>query len=115
MVRNSTSLRIEGGEEVIIGKKEFESIVFTNKDGEVLAVALEEEIIEHEGYKVMLRLKEEEIMELKDFATTEIVEELKSREGVRGITVDPYEDYSITTESIHVDNSGPTVILEITD
>ena len=54
-------------------------------------------------------------MNIKKFTTKELVEELINRQGIKGITVDPYEEYSISTEKHHIGNTGPAVILEITD
>lgn len=46
-------------------------------------------------------------MELKDL-TADLVEELRTREGVETITAEPYEKKTITVE-------GPAVVLVVTD
>ena len=49
-----------------ISKKEIESIIVTNSDNEVIAVITDDEIIEKEGYKVILEpLDEDEKLEKK--------------------------------------------------
>ena len=47
-------------------------------------------------------------MDLKDYKTCELVEELKKREGVFGIQLDPYETKEIVAE-------GPMILLKIID
>ena len=54
-------------------------------------------------------------MNLKDISISKLVKELQNRQGVNTITVDPYENYYITTEKLKAASSGPTVILEIID
>lgn len=39
---------------MIIGNEYYESIIITDSEGGVLAIISDEEIIEHEGYKVIL-------------------------------------------------------------
>lgn len=47
-------------------------------------------------------------MDLKDYKTCELVEELKKREGVWGVQLEPYEVKKIEAE-------GPMVLLKIID
>lgn len=54
-------------------------------------------------------------MDLKNVSTKKLVEELASREAVEKITVEPYEEYSITVGSQKINNGGPVVILRIWD
>jgi len=59
-------LQIEEVRRVEISKKEIESIIVTNSDNEVIAVITDDEIIEKEGYKVILEpLDEDEKLEKK--------------------------------------------------
>mgnify|MGYP000946986124 CR=1 FL=1 len=37
-----------------VGDKELESIIITNSDSEVIAIITDKEIVEYEGYKVIL-------------------------------------------------------------
>lgn len=39
---------------MVIGKQDYESIIITDSDGGVIAIINDEEIVEHEGYKVIL-------------------------------------------------------------
>lgn len=48
------------------------------------------------------------MVQLKDYTTKEIVEELMFREGVRTRTAEPYQD-------IVVQVNGPAVVLIVTD
>lgn len=55
-------------------------------------------------------------MDLKNISTKKLVEELASREAVERITVEPYEEYSITVGNQKIyDDGGPIVILKIWD
>ena len=54
-------------------------------------------------------------MDLKNVSTKKLVEELASREAVERITVEPYEEYSITAGNQNISDSGPVVILRIWD
>lgn len=45
---------------------------------------------------------------LNNLSTKELVEELKTREGVHAIEVPPHETKNITTE-------GPSIIIEVID
>ena len=47
-------------------------------------------------------------MEIKNFKTYELVEELKKREGVETIVINPYEKEKIKIE-------GPIILLKIID
>lgn len=53
---------------------------------------------------------------LKSVSTRDLLEELKSREGVEAIKVSPYEDYTIEVElDDDINGSGPAIILVVTD
>lgn len=54
-------------------------------------------------------------MDLKNVSTKKLVEELANREAVERITVEPYEEYSITVGDQKISDSGPVVILRIWD
>lgn len=54
-------------------------------------------------------------MNLTDFSTKELVEELSKREAVEKITAEPYEKYSITVGEQKINDEGPAVILRIWD
>lgn len=48
-------------------------------------------------------------------STSELVEELKKRDGVSAITADPNEEYSVSTSQHGFRDTGPAVILVVTD
>lgn len=55
---------------------------------------------------------------LKNIPTCDLVNELKTREGVMIHIVAPYELYSINQESLFVhdmESKGPAIILEVID
>lgn len=54
-------------------------------------------------------------MDLKNVSTKELAEELSKREAVEKITVQPYEEYSITAGKRKINDAGPVVILRIWD
>ncbi len=54
-------------------------------------------------------------MDLKNVSTKELAEELSKREAVEKITVQPYEEYSITAGERKINDAGPVVILRIWD
>ncbi len=54
-------------------------------------------------------------MELADFSTKELVEELYKRETVEKIAVEPYEEYKLIVKDKNFSSSGPVVILKIWD
>ena len=54
-------------------------------------------------------------MNLSDFSTAQLVEELSKREAVERLNILPYEDYKITIGENEVADSGPAVILRIWD
>lgn len=54
-------------------------------------------------------------MDLKNVSTKKLVEELASRQAVERITVEPYEEYSITIGNQKISEGGPVVILRIWD
>ncbi len=54
-------------------------------------------------------------MDSKDISTKKLVEELVNREAVEKIVIEPYEEYSITTENQEIKEGGPVVILRIWD
>lgn len=47
-------------------------------------------------------------MDIKDFKTCELVEELKKREGVKVHLTEPYENFEISV-------NGPAIVLVVTD
>lgn len=47
-------------------------------------------------------------MDIKKVATRDLVEELKTREGVRTLEIDPYSPYS-------VGGTGPAIVLVVED
>lgn len=47
-------------------------------------------------------------MDIKNISTRDLVEELKSREGVRTLEIDPYKPYS-------VGGTGPAIVLVVED
>lgn len=59
--------------------------------------------------------KEVNTMNLSDFSTAQLVEELSKREAVERLNVEPYEDYRIIVGENEVADSGPAVILRIWD
>lgn len=54
-------------------------------------------------------------MDLSNVSTKKLVEELASRQAVERITVEPYEEYSITVGEEKINDAGPVVILRIWD
>ncbi len=54
-------------------------------------------------------------MDLKNATTKELTEELSKREAVEKITVEPYEEYSITAGERNISDAGPVVIFRIWD
>lgn len=54
-------------------------------------------------------------MDLSNVSTKKLVEELASRQAVEKITVEPYEEYSITVGNQKINDGGPIVILRIWD
>ena len=54
-------------------------------------------------------------MDLSNVSTKKLVEELAGREAVEMITVEPYEEYSITVGNQKISDGGPVVILRIWD
>jgi len=54
-------------------------------------------------------------MDLTKIPTCQLVEELSGREGVKKITADPYQPYSVACEAEQVSDTGPAVILVVTD
>jgi len=53
--------------------------------------------------------------DLKKSPTKELVEELSKREAVHKFLVGPYEKFGVTTVSEGMYETGPAVILVITD
>lgn len=47
-------------------------------------------------------------MNIKDISTAELVNELKTREGVRSMEYEPYAEY-------HVEGTGPAIIMIVED
>ena len=54
-------------------------------------------------------------MKLSKFSTNELVNELAKREGVRTLSAEPYQLYSITAGGKEIKDDGPAVILIIED
>lgn len=57
---------------------------------------------------VKVKDMEVSIMELKDFNTCDLVEELSKREGVKRVNIGPEEN----SKKLHI---GPMIVLEIID
>lgn len=57
------------------------------------------------------------MQELKSVATCDLVEELMTREGVKSIVVEPYDEYLIDAISCEdaIEDTGPATILIVTD
>ena len=55
------------------------------------------------------------LLALAYYFLKKLVEELASREAVEKITVEPYEEYSITVGNQKINDGGPIVILRIWD
>ncbi len=54
-------------------------------------------------------------MILKEASTKELVEELKSRWGVECLIAEPYEEYNVKTGIKKIDDTGPAILLIVTD
>jgi len=53
---------------------------------------------------------------LKDIPTRDLLEELKNREGVQTVEVDPYDEYAVEVEfDVDIRGNGPAVICIVTD
>ena len=53
---------------------------------------------------------------MKAEATCDLVNELKSREGVRTIQISPYESVEVTLKNAGVlDETGPAIVLYVID
>lgn len=53
---------------------------------------------------------------LKDIPTRDLLEELKKREGVQTVEVDPYDEYAVEVElDVDIRGNGPAVICIVTD
>lgn len=53
--------------------------------------------------------------DLSTVPTCELVEELRKREGVDSVNVEPYEPYSITVGNKKATEQGPAIILTVID
>ena len=53
--------------------------------------------------------------DLSAVSTCELVEELRKREGVDSVNVEPYEPYSITVGEKTETEKGPAVLLVVID
>jgi hypothetical protein len=53
--------------------------------------------------------------DLKKISTHELVNELAGREAVERFDIKPYEKYSLSTEVENLSETGPAVVLVITD
>lgn len=57
-------------------------------------------------------------MNIENFTTKDLVEELQKREGIKKIKINVGEEYFISSSDIEIDeieNDGPAIILIITD
>jgi hypothetical protein len=54
-------------------------------------------------------------MDLSAVPTCTLVEELIKREGVEKITAEPYQKYSVDCATQNISDTGPAIILVITD
>ena len=54
-------------------------------------------------------------MNLSEISTADLVQELIRREGVEAITVAPYVPYTVTAGGQATQDTGPAVILFVTD
>ena len=54
---------------------------------------------------------------LENFSTKELVAELRNREGVQLIDIDPYDEYFISSINLNddIEDVGPAIILIVTD
>lgn len=53
--------------------------------------------------------------DLKKYQTMELVKELRTREGVQCLLIDPHEDFKIITRQNVITNTGPVNILTVSD
>ena len=54
-------------------------------------------------------------MDVNEISTKALVEELKNRNGVKEITVEPYKPYHVDCTTHGLNSTGPAVILVVTD
>ena len=54
-------------------------------------------------------------MNLSNVPTSELVRELSRREGVEGLSVEPYQPYQIIAGDQNISDTGPIVLLMIVD
>ena len=52
---------------------------------------------------------------LQTASTRLLVEELRKREGVEAIDIEPYAEYSVTGSGREVKETGPAILLVVTD
>ncbi|MFZ5688661.1 MAG: BC1881 family protein [Bacillota bacterium] len=52
---------------------------------------------------------------LSDYTTADLVKELQKREAVESIPVQPYEKYQILAGNDRLENTGPVIMLVISD
>jgi hypothetical protein len=52
---------------------------------------------------------------LKFFSTKDLYNELKNREGVKNILINPYKEYKIITSEEELNEIGPAAVLVIID
>lgn len=52
---------------------------------------------------------------LQTASTRLLVEELRKREGVEAIDIEPYDEYSVTGAGREVKETGPAILLVVTD
>ncbi|SDN14134.1 BC1881 family protein [Acetanaerobacterium elongatum] len=54
-------------------------------------------------------------MDLSTIKTCDLVTELSKREGVQKIVAEPYEAYTATVGENQISDSGPALIMVVTD
>ncbi len=53
--------------------------------------------------------------DINQYKTKELVEELKKRNGIKFIDVNPYEQFKIRTDNYQLSNLGPVKIIAVYD
>lgn len=75
----------------------------------VVRQSAEEFLKERIGSDFMVGIEETKANDLERFKTCELVKELKKREGVEEIWIEPFEPKTISV------NDGPAIVLIVTD
>ena len=81
----------------------------TPESSTVVRQSAEEFLKERIGSDFMVGIEETKANDLERFKTCELVEELKKREGVEEIWIEPFEPKTISF------NDGPAIVLIVTD